>query len=505
MKKKVDWRFLIPLIFITLVGFSLRVGWLGKYPIGFHSQEALLGYRGKLLADNLIDETGRKLPLIFTSFEGYQSPMPSYLVAVSVKTFGLNEWAVRFPFAVMGFLGLIAFLGILYQLFPKKKWVVFWSVLVMAINPWAVFLSRTTSEIFLLFNFFLLLFWLLLFLGYKRRSKILMTLLIGIFLIFLLITISYWRLPGAKQDFINKNFGFFANPAILNSINQMRGENINFGNPILGKLFYNKTFYAIKLFEKTAQHLGPRFYFAVGEDNSLHGLSNFGPILVVFFPLFLVGLWHLFKTKELSKYKVRLLILFFFGVLFSVFDFNVFNQEKLVFVFPAMAILIGYAISRLRKYQLVLLIVFLLFNFSFVFYDAVWKEPLRAQEKWQFGVKQVIWELKPLLNNYDKVFLTDSYSQDVGSQLLFYLDYPPEKLWLETNFQKGKISFRQWLNQVGKIKIGQKDSWQINAGEKGLFIIISKEEEFLNKQGFCHKKIGQVVDLNNRPIYLICE
>lgn len=505
MKKKIDWRFLIPLIFIILIGFFLRFGWLGKYPIGFHSREALLGYRGELLANNLIDETGRKLPLIFTSFEGYQLPMSSYLVAISVKIFGLNEWAVRFPFAVMGSLGLVAFLGILYQLFPKKRWLVFWSVLVMAINPWAVFLSRTTSGIFLLFNLSLLILWLFLILAYKRHLKILTILLIGIFLIFLSITISYWRLPGAKQDFINRNFGLFANPSILNSINQMRGENLKFGNPILGKLFYNKTFYAVKFFEKAAQHFGPRFYFAAGEGNPLHGLSNFGPILVVFLPLFLIGIWHLFKTKELSKYKTWLLILFFFGILLSVFDSNAFNQEKLVFVFPVMAILIGYAISRLKKYQLVLLIIFLIFNFSFVFYDALWKEPLRAQEKWQFGVEQMFWELKPLLNNYDKVFLTDGYSQDIGPQLLFYLDYPPEKLWLETNLQKGKIFSHQWLNQIGKIKIGQRDNWQINSDEKGLFVITPDEEELLNNQGFCYKIIDQVLNLNNKPIYLICE
>jgi hypothetical protein len=505
MKKKVDWHFLIPLIFIILIGFSLRVGWLGKYPIGFHSQEALLGYRGKLLADNLVDETGRKLPLIFTSFEGYQLPMPSYLVAISVKIFGLNEWAVRFPLAVMGCLGLMAFLGILYQLFPKKKWIVFWSVLVMAINPWSVFLSRTTSEIFLLFNLFLLISWLFLVLVYKRYLKALTILLIGIFLIFLSITISYWRLPAAKQDFINKNFGFFTNLSILNSINQMRGENLNFGDPILGKLFYNKTFYALKFFEKTAQQLNPQFYFAAGEGNPFHGLTNFGPILVVFLPLFLFGIWHLFKTKELSKYKKWLLILFFFAILLSAFDSHIFNQEKLVFAFPVMAILIGYAINRLKKYQVVLLIVLLIFNFSFVFYDAFRKEPLRAQEEWQFGVKQMLWKLEPLLDNYDKVFLTDSYSQDIGSQFLFYFNYPQEKLRLETNLQEGKVFYRQWLNQIGKIRIGQKESWQIDPGEKGVFVILPKEKELLNKQGFCHKEINQVFDLSHKPLFLFCE
>ena len=95
--EKIDKFWLVCLLLVLAVGFFLRLAWLGEY--GLHSQEALLGYRGKLLSNNLVDETGRKLPLIFTSFEGYQWFLPSYLVALSVKIFGLNEFAVHLPFA----------------------------------------------------------------------------------------------------------------------------------------------------------------------------------------------------------------------------------------------------------------------------------------------------------------------------------------------------------------------------------------------------------------------
>ena len=34
-----------------------------------------------------------------------------------------------------------------------------------------------------------------------------------------LIAFYYFRLPGAKQNFINNQMGFFINPSILNNIN----------------------------------------------------------------------------------------------------------------------------------------------------------------------------------------------------------------------------------------------------------------------------------------------
>jgi hypothetical protein len=516
-REKTDWFFLFLLIFILGVGFFLRLIWLEKYPIGFRSEEALLGYRGKLLAMTFTDETGRKLPLIFSSFQGYQLPFSSYLVATSVKLFGLSKWAVRFPFAFAGCLGLLSFPGILWQLFPKNKWLVFWSVLIMAISPGVVFLSRSTSGIFLLFNVFLCFFCFSLLLIKRRNFTIPLVLLFGFCLVFLSIVISYLRLPGAKEDFLKNNFGFFANSAIPNSINQMRGEDIHSGNPVLGKIFYNKIFYGIKFLEKVGQHLKPQFYFAAGEGNSLHGLSNFGPLLVTFLPLFLIGIWHLLNTKELSKYKNLLLIWFFLGILPSVFDRSGLNQEKLVLVLPAMVILIGFSASRLARPHLFLFVPLLFFNFFFVLYDAVWKEPIRAQGAWQFGVEELAGKLKVSMGNYDKIFISDRFSPDIGSQLLFFFDYPGEKLWRETNLRQGEISPHEWVNQIGKIKMGDMSNWRVNPGEKGLFIISSPEEEKLignyrilaaNQiplSEVCYKVTEKILGLNKEPTYLIAQ
>lgn len=499
---------------IFLIGFFFRLAWLGQYPVGFYSNEALLGYRGKLLAQELVDETGRKLPLIFTSFQGYQLPFSSYLVALSVKLFGLNEWAVRLPFAIVSCLGLIAIFSIIRLLFPKEKQLAFWTTVVMAVSPGAIFLSRFPSDWNLVFNLFLLGFWLFLFLIKKRRLKFLFFILFLSLLFSLSIFFSYLRLPGASKDFTTHQLGFFTDSTILNGVNQMRGEDLRAGKPLLGRLFYNKSFYVTRLVATALDHFKPQFYFASGDGNSLHGLSNFGPILPVFLPLFLAGVYFLFQKNDLAQKKKLLISWFLLGIIPSVFSLPSPDQEKLIFVFPVLAILIGYTASRLKRYQRGWLVVFLILNFGFVFYDAFYKEPLRTQQVWSYGAKQLAEKLQSQSADFDQILVTDSYTPDLGPQLLFYFHYPSQKLWRETNLEEGRVFYHQWISQIGKIKIGQLNSWQIKAGEKGLLVITPQEKwilahyRFLAKNGrpskkTCFQLSDQIVGLDGKPIYLL--
>ena len=508
--KKLNNHFLFPLILIFVVGLFLYFLFLGKYPVGFHSQEALLGYRGKLLSEILTDETGRKLPLVFTSFEGYQWPISSYLVAASIKLFGLKEWAVRLPFAVFGFLGLLSFYFICRNLFFKNKELCFWATLVFAISPWQVFLSRTTSSWVLLFNIFLLFFWLFLALRKRKKIKIIMTIAVIMFLLVISWSSFYFQTPGAKENFLTEHLGFFTNPTIINSINQMRGESLQEGNPFLGKLFYNKSFYLIELGAQFLDHLNPRLYFIAGDSNPLHGLSNFGPVLFIFLPFFLAGFWFLFQKNELSKKKWLFLIWFLLGVIPSVLSYPSPNQEKLIFVFPVLAILTGYSLARFKNVFRYLFILFLIFNIGVVFYDAIYREPFRAQKKWQYGVKDLVELVDDKKVNFDKIFYSDAYSPDLGPQLLFYLDYPSEQ------FKEKGLFYHRWLSMFDNITIGQSDTWAVAPSENPLFIITPMEEKIINNYRIlgednklsdkvCYKITDKILNLKGEPIYLVAE
>ena len=511
--QKLDKFWLISFLLILGLGFFLRLAWLGDYPVGFHSQEALLGYRGQLLANNLIDETGRRLPLVFTSFEGYQWFLPSYLVAFSVKLFGLNELAVHFPFAFFSCLGLVAFFGLCRHFFPGNKWLANWAALVLAISPGLIFLSRTSSYITLFLNLVLSGFWLFLFLEKRKAFKQRSFLVILVFLLLLLTVFSYTQTTNWQQDLFHKHLGFFTNPAVINSINQMRGENLLSGNPLLGKLFYNKSFYLVQLIKVFFDHLKPSFYFLTGDKNPLHGLSNFGPILPIFLPLFLVGIWFLFKKSDLKRVRRWLMIGFLLATIPSLMDYPSPNQEKLVLVLPILAVLIGYTASRLKRYQLVIFSFFLVLNLGFVVYDFVYKEPIRAQKDWQLGAKELVAKVQSYDEDFDKILITDKDSPDLGPHFLFYLNYPVKDLWQKTNLEKGKVDYLQWIDQIGKIEIGRFNDWQINPGEKGLLIVTPEEKQALvnyrikRKEGSltntpCFAVIDELRGLDEEVIYL---
>lgn len=468
-----------------------------------------------MLSSSLIDETGRRLPLIFTSFEGYQWFVPSYLVALSVKIFGLNEFAVRLPFAIFACLGLLAFVGLGRTFFPKNKWLVFWATVVLALSPGLILLSRTTSDMALFTHLSLLFLWL--FFVLKRRKKDRLVILISslLLLFVFLLLVDYLRLPGARQDLLDNHLGFFTDPTVINSVNQMRGENLSFGNPWLGKLFYNKTFYLVRLMKIFFDHLKPTFYFLVGDGLPRHGLSNFGPLLAVFLPLFLVGVWSLFRKKELSGIKWWLIACFLLSLLPSLFSLHSPDQEKLVLSLPVLAILIGYVGSRFKKYKLVLLVIFLVLNLGFVVEDALLKEPFRSQKDWQLGVEELVDKVQSKKDDFDIIFITDKHSPDIGTHFLFYLGLPSEELWQQTNLKQGKLSYRQWVSQIGKLKIGQANSWRIEPGEKGLVVITPEEETQLRIHFFdsfgrptiemCYQIEDQILDRNQEPIYLLAE
>jgi len=532
--KKVNYFFLGILFLIVLIGFFLRVWNLDHYPVELHSQEALLGWRAKSLLLTGRDETGRYLPLIFSSFEGYQLPLASYLLIPFMKILGLTSLAVRLPFALIGTLVVPVFYGLVYLLFPKDRKMALWSAFFLAINPWSVWQSRVGLSSHLSFSLFLIGFFLLLlgrkkpiyyitsflfllfslytakiawffvwpfllfFCLWKRRKEVLLLIFLMIVFFFPLF-FSYIKAPQARLDIMDHDLTLFSDISVANSLNLMRGEDIKMGLPLAGKLFYNKLFYGEKLFENFLKHFNPRFYFAAGDANSLHGLTNFGPVFLVFLPFALYGIWLIYK-KEPNTLKL-FFIWFILGTIPSVLSFSSPDQEKLIFVLPVLAITTGYCLSLLKKKYLFLLMMGLLVNLAVVSYDAFAKEPARTDKEWAYGCQKLTNFLKDKMGSYEKIFLTDVYEPDPGPVILFHLNYPPETF---SNAQSKLLVYRNWINRVGHVFINQKDQWELES--EILYIITPGEKEFLYSLGGeadKFKEEGIIYDFENKPIYLV--
>src|SRR5579871_2422481 len=97
------------LCIIFFLAAILRFYKLGQDPPGLYVDEASIGYNAKLILQKGVDEYGVSHPLFFKAFGEYKMPLYIYAVALSLKTFGINDFAVRFPSALSGFLTVIVF------------------------------------------------------------------------------------------------------------------------------------------------------------------------------------------------------------------------------------------------------------------------------------------------------------------------------------------------------------------------------------------------------------
>ncbi|MBI3282756.1 hypothetical protein HYZ70_01635, partial [Candidatus Curtissbacteria bacterium] len=97
----------LTLAVILILAAFLRFYQLGQNPPSLDWDETAHGYNAYSILKTGRDEYGYKLPLSFRSFDDYKPPIYTYLVVPSVAIFGLSDFAVRFPSAVLGVLAVL--------------------------------------------------------------------------------------------------------------------------------------------------------------------------------------------------------------------------------------------------------------------------------------------------------------------------------------------------------------------------------------------------------------
>lgn len=142
---KKDW-WIISVIFILFVAIFLRFYKLGVVPHGMFWDEAAVGYNGYSIVKTRRDEWLEKLPISFKSFGDFKAPLGIYLNGVFTILFGMNLWAVRFPFALFSILGIFGSILLAKEVFKKNKYQKIYSIIVgvlMTTSPWNFLYSRT--------------------------------------------------------------------------------------------------------------------------------------------------------------------------------------------------------------------------------------------------------------------------------------------------------------------------------------------------------------------------
>lgn len=160
------------LILLTILCAALfsRFYKLGENPVGLFRDEASTGYDAYSMMLTGRDQYGTFLPLFSRSFGDYNESLYRFLVVPSVLFFGLTEFAVRLPAAVIGLLTVLIFYFLSQILFGKN--IALLTTFLLAVSPWHIMYSRVGFRA-VLFPLFFCLGLYFFFKGLKKNGKFL--------------------------------------------------------------------------------------------------------------------------------------------------------------------------------------------------------------------------------------------------------------------------------------------------------------------------------------------
>ncbi len=164
----------IILFLIILIGLFLRFYNLSTVPNGFTQDEAVYGYDAYSILETGKDHNGNTPGLFMEGFSktlDNRSSLYLYATIPSIKIFGLNEFAVRFPAAIFGVI-CILITYLLAKELTNSKDIGLASSLFLSISPWHVSLSRIGIEEGSLTTFILISAFYLIIKGINKKSWI---------------------------------------------------------------------------------------------------------------------------------------------------------------------------------------------------------------------------------------------------------------------------------------------------------------------------------------------
>ncbi len=338
----------IILVSILVVGAFLRLFHLSNLPNSYTPDELAQGYTAYSIIQTGKDEWGNSNWLNLRSFGDYKPPIQTLLMIPSVKLFGLNTFAVRFPNAFLSIFTILLTYLIASSLF-KNSTISILSALFVAISPWSLPMSRIALEANLVV-FIISLGTYLLLLAQKKNNlylTILSGMLFGLSLftyhsakiftpLFLIFFIFYQKIYQQKKVLITVLisflfflfFNFYNNQLVETSrtgdiaifnptdkwsyVSDSQFEMTQSGLPYLVvKMFYNKIIYLYETFAHNYfSYLSPQFLITQGAGETTYGmLPGYGVLGLIPGIGFFLSLIFLIQSKgDKSKRNIYFLL-----------------------------------------------------------------------------------------------------------------------------------------------------------------------------------------------------
>lgn len=496
-------RIKIVLLLIVLIAAVLRLWNLGTIPPSLTWDEVAWGYNAYSIGIDGKDEFGRFLPFDYIeSFGDFKPVLYVYLTVLPIKIFGLQEFAVRLPSAVIGILTVLVVFFLVRQIFNSSKNAVMYAIVtafLLAVSPWHIMLSRGAWEanlvpffISLGVYFFLLsvekigkrkwflpvsaiMFVLSIYsfnsgrvvapiivgiLGFIHIKKLwnmklvsIIAVIVGI--VALLPTLPHLLTPEATLRFREVNL--FSDISVIERINQ---EVANDHFSLFSRLIHHRFFtFPVEVLKHYFDHFNFSYLFITGDPNPKFSIPDVGLMYVWQLPFFIFGLLQLFKRRE-GKWWVIFIILLV-GIMPAALATDSPHSLRIAVSIPAFLAVSGYGvvlayewlknqkisvffkklISFIVGFCLLINIIFFVHSY-FSHYSDVYSGA------WQYGYKPSIAYVQQHEKEYDEIHITNR----LGRPYVYYLFYnqtPPSEFRSTMKVKRESFGFVN-ISQVGK-------------------------------------------------------
>ena len=490
MNKFIGKNFSILIFFlIILVAIFLRFYQLGVNPPSLDWDEASIGYNAYSILRSGADEYGNRLPIAFRSFDDYKPPVYVYLTVPLIALFGLNEFAVRFPAALIG----VAAIAVVYFFVKeilytwdrnKREYIALTSAFFLAISPWHLQFSRAAFEgqigmfflilsllfflkafknkylylpfaasfvlsiysyhSFRLVNLILLLVLLTLFYKQLIKQKILFVISLIIIVIFSAATYISFFSPSGSGARLSMVTVFSDQTLQMESAKNVVNAKKN--NDFFGEIINNRRLIFIPtIIRGYFDHFNFDFLFLHGDGGVQHHAYNMGMLYLWDFPFIIFGI--IFLLKKVDRRILLIFILFFLAPIPAAITTGTPHPVRAIAMIPGFQIFssVGFILILLvifqKKYKLagimigLIIIVSLFFNIRYYLKSYYISTPIKYGYFWQYGYKEAISFAKENEEKFNNIIMTYEYDQPY----IYYLFYNKiNPLWYQKNWDFNK-------------------------------------------------------------------
>ncbi len=491
---------LLLFISITVLAIVLRFYELGLNPPSLDWDEASIGYNAYSILKTGADEYGNKFPLSFRSFDDYKPPVYIYLTVPAIALFGLTEFVVRFPAAIIGVLAVIAVYFFVLEILEnwdkqKRQWIALGTSFFLAVSPWHLQFSRAAFEgnIGMCFLILALLFF------FKGIKKSRYYLLFAVFFILSLYSYHSFRLINPillvilclffYKDLLKQKLVvsvsllliILACLPVYTSFSQSQGTGARlsmvtvFSDPALQQLsaqqelvakkshdvikeiLYNRRVIFIpEVINGYFDHFNFNFLFLRGDGGVQHHAYNMGMLYLWDFPFIILGIIFLYKKR--NRRIVLLFLLFLLAPLPAAITTGTPQPVRAIAMIPAFQIFTSAGficcLLYLKKKKLagrvltVGIILLFCLNIIYYLYSYYVETPIKYGYFWQYGNKQAVMYAKQHESEYTHIIMTYAYDQPY----IYYLFYAKiDPTWYQKNWNySGDGIVARFYRKIGK-------------------------------------------------------